>query len=57
MKPKRIDLDLDFIGGLGSLTTEEEKALSEYFKQHKLSLKKPGNKKLHRTSKRQKVTN
>ncbi len=32
---KRIELDVDFLGGQGSLTTEEEKALSAYFKQQK----------------------
>ena len=33
MKTKRIDLDVDFIGGQGSLTIEEEKALSNFFQQ------------------------
>jgi hypothetical protein len=36
MKTKKIELDVDFIGGQGSLTIEEEKALSEFFKQRKL---------------------
>jgi hypothetical protein len=40
MKTKRIDLDVDYIGGQGSLTTEEEQALSDYFKQKKLMSKK-----------------
>ena len=35
MKTKRIDLDVDFIGGQGSLTKEEEIALSNYFQQRK----------------------
>ena len=35
MKTKRIDLDVDFIGGQGSLTIEEEKALSNFFQQRK----------------------
>jgi hypothetical protein len=36
MKTKKIELDVDFIGGQGSLTIDEEKALSEFFKQRKL---------------------
>lgn len=43
MKAKNIDLDVDYIGGQGSLTDVEEKALSEFFKQRKENLKKAGN--------------
>lgn len=43
MKAKNIDLDVDYIGGQGSLTDAEEKALSEFFKQRKENLKKAGN--------------
>ena len=39
MKTKKVELDVDFIGGQTSLTKEEEKALSEYIKKNKL--KKP----------------
>ncbi len=39
MKTKKIDLDVDFIGGQGSLTKAEEKALSEFFKQSKKRIK------------------
>ena len=39
MKTKKIDLDVDFIGGQGSLIIEEEKALSNFFKQRKLTNK------------------
>jgi hypothetical protein len=39
MKTNKIDLDLDFIGGLGSLTKIEEKELSDFFKSRKLSAK------------------
>jgi hypothetical protein len=35
MKNKREFLDVDYIGGLGSLTKEEEQKLSEYFKNKK----------------------
>ncbi len=37
MKTNKIDLDLDFIGGQGSLTKIEEKELSDFFKSRKLS--------------------
>jgi hypothetical protein len=36
MKTKKNELDIDFIGGLGPLTQEEEKALSDFFKVQKL---------------------
>lgn len=35
MKTKKIDLDVDYIGGQGSLTDAEEKALSDFFRQRK----------------------
>jgi len=44
MKTKKIDLDVDYIGGQGSLTDAEEKALSEFFKQSKKTSNKAGNK-------------
>ena len=36
MKNIKRELDSDFIGGLGPLTEEEEKALSDFFKAQKL---------------------
>jgi hypothetical protein len=39
MKTKQLEFDVDFIGEQTSLTIEEEKALSDYFKQKKASLK------------------
>ena len=36
MKPKSKELDVDFIGGQGSMTTEEEKQISEFLKNQKL---------------------
>ena len=45
MKTKKIELDVDFIGGQGPLTIEEEKLLSEFFKQSKTTQNKTGNKK------------
>jgi hypothetical protein len=35
MKTKTKDLDVDFIGGEGSLTEAEEKALSDFFNSKK----------------------
>lgn len=40
MKLKKIELDVDFIGGSKPLTTKEEKELSDYFKKTKLKRKK-----------------
>lgn len=39
---KEEKLDVDFIGGQGSLTPEEEEALSKFFKERKLSAAKAG---------------
>ncbi len=36
MKNKTKELDVDFIGGQGSLTKEEEKQISEFLKSQKL---------------------
>ena len=35
MKSKKIELDVDFIGGETSLTTEEEKTISDFIKKNK----------------------
>lgn len=43
---KKIELDVDFIGGQEPLQVAEEKTLSDFFKQRKLTSKKSlGNKK------------
>lgn len=47
MKTKKLDLEIDTIGGLNSLTVEEEKALSEFFKKKKTTKKKSERKKLN----------
>jgi hypothetical protein len=39
MKTRKIELDVDFIGDQVGLTTTEEKALSEFFRQRKLASK------------------
>jgi hypothetical protein len=35
MKTKKIELDVDFIGGQASLTKEEEKAISDFIRKNK----------------------
>ncbi|MFB9075902.1 hypothetical protein ACFFLS_13295 [Flavobacterium procerum] len=40
MKTKKLDLEIDTIGGLSSLTVAEEKALSDFFKKKKAIKKK-----------------
>ena len=51
MKTKKDEFEIDFIGEQTSLTKEEEKALSEYFKQKNESLKLTERKKTVRKSK------
>jgi hypothetical protein len=46
MKIKKIELDVDFIGGQGGLTPDEEKALSAFFQNRKLNVKLTKKKKL-----------
>ena len=54
MKNKKGELDVDFIGGAGPLTKEEEKAISEFIKASK---KRNGKQKIRksRASRRSKV--
>ncbi len=40
MKIKQIELDVDYIGDQEPLTTEEAKALSDFFKQRKSTVNK-----------------
>ena len=40
MKTKKNELEVDFIGGQGPLTSEEQKAISEYLKLKKNKLAK-----------------
>jgi len=54
MKQKKIELDVDFIGGQGALTIEEEKSLSDFFKQRKMTSKKSETYKEVKTSLREK---
>jgi hypothetical protein len=54
MEKKINELDVDYIGGKGALTHEEEKALSEYFTKKKLIKNKFQSKRAPRINKRQK---
>jgi hypothetical protein len=56
MKTKRVDLEVDFIGGLGSLTKEEEFALSNYFKKKQLDSQKTVQVNRRKSTKRQTTT-
>lgn len=53
MRTSKNELDVDFIGGQGSLTAEEEKALSDFFKERKSTAK---TKKKAKVSSRPKTT-
>ena len=39
MKAKKSDLEIDSIGGMGTLTLAEEKALSDFFQKKKITKK------------------
>lgn len=56
MKTKKLELDVDFIGGQDALTSEEEKALSEFFKKQKSLPKKGKAISKSRTVRREKIT-
>ena len=47
MRTKKIELDVDFIGGQDSPTLAEEKALSEFFQKKKATKKRVEKKKLN----------
>jgi len=55
MRKKKDFLDVDFIGGLGSLTKEDEQKLSEYFKNKKKTQPKETRSKNRAKSKRKEV--
>jgi hypothetical protein len=56
MKAKSKELDVDFIGGQGPLTKEEERQISEYLKSQKLLRSKKPKRTAKGLSKRNKVT-
>jgi hypothetical protein len=51
MKAKRLELDVDFIGGQEPLTKEEEVALSEYIQSRRLTNVRMGTSKVSRRKK------
>ncbi len=55
MKTKKTELDVDFIGGQGSLTKEEEQAISKFLQAKKSQRRKPILRK-RSSSSRKKVT-
>lgn len=55
MKTKKNELDVDFIGGQGELTADEEKALRDYFKKQKSKSSALISSKKQNSSKREKV--
>jgi len=56
MKSQKIELDVDFIGGQGALTVEEEKSLSDFFKKCKMTSKKSSGNFHSKTVKHNKTT-
>jgi hypothetical protein len=56
MKAKSKELDVDFIGGQGPLTKEEERQISEYLKSQNLIRSKKPKRAAKGLSKRNKVT-
>ncbi|MCZ2140125.1 MAG: hypothetical protein LC096_01910 [Bacteroidia bacterium] len=56
MKTRTKELDVDFIGGQGPLTKEEEKQISEYLKNQKLLRSKKIRQSAKILSKKYKVT-
>ena len=57
MKAKKSELDVDFIGGQLLLLDAEEKVLSDFFKQRKLTSKKSMDNKRTRTTMQSKSPN
>lgn len=56
MATKETELDVDFIGGQDKLTVEEEKAISDFLKKHRVSSKRIPSPKKAKPSKKTKAT-
>jgi hypothetical protein len=56
MKTKKIELDVDIIGGQRTLTVAEEKVLSDFFRKRKLTSNKSINFKRSKSVKRQRIS-
>ena len=55
MKEKKTELDVDFIGGMGSLTKEEENKISEFIRARKTKQSRANKKGKVTTRKRERV--
>ena len=56
MKTRKNELDVDFIGGSGPLTKEEEKRISDFIKSHKAKLKLTSQKARRKLTTKKRVT-
>ena len=56
MKTRKNELDVDFIGGSGPLTKEEEKRISDIIKSHKAKLKLTSQKTRRKLTTKKRVT-
>ena len=56
MKTKKEELNVDFIGGLGALTPQEEKALSDFFIKQRSTAKNVAINKRRKKKKQSKVS-
>lgn len=56
MKKEIVDIDIDFIGGQGPLTVEEEKALTDFFRNKKSTVENPVQRRKRYESKKVKTT-
>ena len=54
MKPNKIELDTDFIGGQGPLTKEEEKIISDFIRENRVRRQKKISRK-HKTLKKERA--
>ncbi|MBS1489913.1 MAG: hypothetical protein JSS93_05265 [Bacteroidetes bacterium] len=56
MKTRKNELDVDFIGGVGSLTKDEEKRISDFIKAHKTKQKLSAQKMRRKVTTKKRVT-
>ena len=56
MKTRKNELDVDFIGGTGPLTKEEEKRISDFIRNHKAKQKLTSQKTKRKLATKKRVT-
>ena len=56
MKTRKNELDVDFIGGVGPLTKDEEKRISDFIKSHKAKQKLTSQKTTRKLATKKRVT-